>query len=169
MTEVEICGLTDKFKRMFEADSARITAPLRKTMFLIIGHKRNTIDDKGRWVDNDGKPVEFDYVAETCIASGDSVDELLASAAHYKRMLRMTMADLLKKPEPKSEDALDKAAEELFDAYLDVRNEQVEAVDGWDKLIGHEAISYSKTYYVKDNNNLDGPTISRKFETTLSR
>jgi len=73
----------ETFKEMFKCDSARISSPLGKTLFLIIGYKRNTREDKGQWVDQQGKHLNWDYLLETCIASGDTEFELMESARRY--------------------------------------------------------------------------------------
>lgn len=71
-------------KRLFKCDSVRVVAPVRKK-FLIIGEKRRS---EGVWFKND-KPFSFDYVAERCVASGWSLDDLLKSARHYKTLLKV--------------------------------------------------------------------------------
>lgn len=74
------------FRRMFRCDTARIIRFPRK-MFLVIGFDWNTRRDAGQWVKN-GKPIHFNYVRETVIASGRTDKELLASARHYKNLLQ---------------------------------------------------------------------------------
>jgi len=81
-----------RFKEMFGCDTARISHAGGK-LFLIIGQCRKTQDDRSlQWYRN-GEPIHFDYVAEKVIASGDTMDELIASAKEYKRLLGMTWAD----------------------------------------------------------------------------
>ena len=87
--------LTGIFCRMFKCDTARISSPLGKTMFLIIGHNRNTRQDEGKWLDGKGRRRDWDYVQETCIASGDTETALMRSARHYKKLLGMSMARML--------------------------------------------------------------------------
>lgn len=72
------------FRKMFRADGARLSCPLGEKIFLIIGAKRNTKMDKGQWVSEKGDAIHWDYLAETCIASGDDVGGLVESARHYK-------------------------------------------------------------------------------------
>lgn len=83
------------FIRMFKSDAARLTAPLGKTIFLIIGETRHTKYDSGQWVDQDGNVQNWSYVAESCIASGDTVGELVGSAKRYKRLQNTTAERLL--------------------------------------------------------------------------
>jgi hypothetical protein len=80
--------LLDKFKEMFGCDTARITKPIDR-MFLIIGDKCRS---EGQWFRN-GEPHSFDYIAEKCIASGYTEDELIASAEKYRRLQGMTMVE----------------------------------------------------------------------------
>jgi hypothetical protein len=40
-------------------------------------------------------------VQESCIASGDTVDELIASAKHYKRLQGMTWEEFFSQPNDK--------------------------------------------------------------------
>lgn len=77
--------LIDKFVEMFGCDAARIITPCGRP-FLIIGFNRNTRQDTGQWTRN-GEPIEFDYLQETVIASGDTEAELIESAKKYKRLL----------------------------------------------------------------------------------
>jgi len=79
--------LLAEFRQMFQADSARIISPIGKTMFLIVGHLRNTKDDPGQWVDHNGKAKDWDYTLESCIASGDTMEMLVSSAERYKALL----------------------------------------------------------------------------------
>lgn len=73
------------FVEMLECDTARILQPLNDKMFLIIGWNRNTKDLQGTWFKN-GVPIEFDYIEEQVIASGDTYAALLAAAMEYKRL-----------------------------------------------------------------------------------
>jgi hypothetical protein len=81
-------------REIIDCDTARISTPAGK-MFLVIGFNRNTKDDKGQWM-KDGEPYDFDYVAEQTVASGETEDELLASALEYKRLCGMTMEEYLR-------------------------------------------------------------------------
>lgn len=87
-------ALVMRCREIIECDTARITIPYRE-MFLVIGFNRNTKDDEGQWV-KDGEPYDFDYVAEQIVASGETEEELLASAREYKRLCGMTMEDYLR-------------------------------------------------------------------------
>ena len=95
---VDVNRLVRRFCRMLKSDAARLTSPLGKTIFLIIGENRNTKDDEGQWIDQDGKVRNWDYVRESCVASGDTVDELIASAKHYKRLQGMTWEQYFRQP-----------------------------------------------------------------------
>ena len=87
--------LVRRFVRMFKCDTARITSLLGKH-FLIIGHNRNTKDDPGVWMDENGNRKDWDYVNEQVIASGDTEAELVASAKHYKKLCGMSMEQYLR-------------------------------------------------------------------------
>jgi hypothetical protein len=78
-----------QFARLLKADTARISKCDSGKMFLIIGFKRNTKDDAGQWL-KDGKPIDFDYLAERCVASGRTMCELEESAREYKRLQSIT-------------------------------------------------------------------------------
>jgi hypothetical protein len=97
---VVVQRLVRRFVRMFKCDTARITQPCG-TMFLVVGHKRHTKRDRkknpaaGQWM-KDGKPFDFDYVAEQVIAHGKTEAELVADAKHYKKLQGMTMEQYLK-------------------------------------------------------------------------
>jgi hypothetical protein len=78
--------LEDKFKKMFGCDSVRISKPTDR-LFLIIGYKKHTKDDTSSAWYKDGERIDFEYIAEQVIASGDSEEELIKSAKHYKNLL----------------------------------------------------------------------------------
>ena len=81
--------------RMFKCDTARIIET-GDMLFLVIGHKKNTCQDSGvQWLKN-GELFDFEYVAESCIASGKTLAELKKSAREYKRISNMTMQQFLK-------------------------------------------------------------------------
>lgn len=75
------------FRRLFRADAARISSPLGERLFLIIGTKRNTRQDQGRWVNEKGEFVDWDYLLESCVASGEDLSELVENAKYYKGLL----------------------------------------------------------------------------------
>lgn len=83
--------LVMRCREIIECDTARISTPAGK-MFLVIGFNRNT---KGQWMMN-GEPYDFDYVAEKVVASGETEEELLASAREYKRRCGMTTEEYLR-------------------------------------------------------------------------
>ena len=82
-------------KEHVRCDTCRISTPSRK-MFLIIGFVRNTGQDEGFWVNEEGEKKDWDYVQEQVIASGETEEELKASVLEYVRLSDMTMADYLK-------------------------------------------------------------------------
>ena len=83
--------LADECKQYVTCDTARISKPLENgKMFLIIGFNRNTKEDEGQWVNQDGERIDFDYVQESCIASGHTKEELIASTKEYERLCGMT-------------------------------------------------------------------------------
>lgn len=83
--------LVGNCKEIVTCDTARISKPLEDgKMFLIIGFNRNTKDDEGQWVDENGVRKDWDYVQESVIASGFTEDELIASAKEYVRLCEMT-------------------------------------------------------------------------------
>ena len=89
-------------KKIIKCDTARISKPLGR-MFLIIGFNRNTKDDEGQWTKN-GKPFDFDYVDEKCVASGNTSEELIADAKEYQRLCGISWEQYFKelpnKPQP---------------------------------------------------------------------
>lgn len=83
-------ALIERLRELFPgADTVRISSPCRR-MFLIIGHKRNTRGDAGQWVDQDGNARDWEYVAETTVASGGTEQELLEAAERYQALSGMT-------------------------------------------------------------------------------
>lgn len=89
--------LIRRFIRMFGCDSAHIITAWKKH-FLILGWNANTAENRkknpaaGQWMKN-GVPCDFDYVREETVASGDTEQELIESAKHYKRLLGMKWSD----------------------------------------------------------------------------
>lgn len=74
-----------------KCDTARISKPLKEgKMFLIIGFNRNTKDDEGEWINENSEKFNFNYVQESCIASGHCADELIDSAKEYQRLCGIT-------------------------------------------------------------------------------
>jgi len=85
-----------RLRDLLEADTARVSSPLGPRMFLVIGHRRSTRDDPGHWEDADGnRMLDWEYVDEKVVASGETEEELIASAQEYQRLFGMTMADYL--------------------------------------------------------------------------
>lgn len=86
--------LSRMFIEMMGCDAARISRP-RNRMFLVIGNKKRS---EGEWLKRVGnwyEPFAFDYVEEKTVASGDTEDELIASARKYKRLCGMTIVEYL--------------------------------------------------------------------------
>lgn len=77
--------LAERLRKMFGRDVARISKPVDR-MFLILGTIRNTRKDGPRWYRNN-KRINFDFISEECVASGNTEDELIQSAEEYKRLL----------------------------------------------------------------------------------
>jgi len=88
-------GLVEKCREIIKCDTARITNPMNR-IFLIIGFNRNTKDDSGQWVDNNGKNFDFDYIAEKVIASGNTPEELLKSVKEYNRLCKISWEEYFK-------------------------------------------------------------------------
>ncbi len=81
--------LAEECRKYVKCDTARISKPMDK-MYLIIGFNRNTKDDEGVWIDQDGNRLDFDYVQETVIASGTNKKELISATKEYTRLLGVT-------------------------------------------------------------------------------
>lgn len=86
--------LIEKCKSIIKFDVARICQPMKR-MYLIIGFNRNTKDYSGQWIKN-GEPINFDYVEEKVVASGDTCEELIASVKEYKRLSKMSWEEYFK-------------------------------------------------------------------------
>ena len=86
--------LAEQLRQLLGYDTARIVRPIDK-MFLIVGTRRNTKDDPGH-IEINGERVNYDYVAEQCVASGMTDADLIASAEKYKMACGMTMQEYLK-------------------------------------------------------------------------
>lgn len=72
--------------RKFGCDQTRIVKACGK-LFLVLGWKRNTKQDAGQWYKN-GRPIDFDYIKEMCVASGSIMAELKKSALEYEKVKR---------------------------------------------------------------------------------
>ncbi len=88
-------SLIKKCRKIIKCDSARISRPL-KTMYLIIGFKRNTKDDHTSQYLKNGEPFDFEYMEERVIAHGNTEEELLASVKEYKRLCGITWEEYFK-------------------------------------------------------------------------
>ncbi len=83
--------LATECKRYVTCDTARISKPLEDgKMFLIIGFNRNTKEDDGQWINQDGERKDFDYVQESVIASGTNRIELIKATKEYERLCGIT-------------------------------------------------------------------------------
>lgn len=85
------------FRRMFpDADAVRIV-DLSGKLFLILGKKKNTQKDTGgEWRDGKGRVLHFDYMQETTVASGDSLERLVASAEFYRDCDKKKLSDYVR-------------------------------------------------------------------------
>lgn len=72
------------YRAMFDCDTVRIVKAM-KTMFLMLGWKKRS---EAVWKNQDGEWVEFDYLKEQVVASGDTAEALQASAEHYASLLK---------------------------------------------------------------------------------
>ena len=81
--------LTKDCMKYVKCDTARISKPCDK-MYLIIGFNRNTKDDEGVWVNQDNQRIDFDYVQESVVASGNTKKELIESTKEYQRLCGIT-------------------------------------------------------------------------------
>ena len=76
--------LSAKCMKIIECDTARISK--YDKLFLIIGFNKNTKDDPGQWVDENGNKKDWDYVQEKVVANGETEEELIKSAEEYQRL-----------------------------------------------------------------------------------
>lgn len=95
LTKKEEKLLKRYFRMLFKCDSVRFISPLKEKIFLVLGKKRNTSEDKGTWVNQDGKVQNWDYLVETTVASGNTAAELIASAKRYKSLEGKRAIDLV--------------------------------------------------------------------------
>ena len=88
--EIQLAELAKRCCKIIDCDTARISQP-REKMFLIIGSVQNTKDSAGiQWYKN-GEPIDFEYVEERVVASGNTEDELLRSVIEYRRLCGMSI------------------------------------------------------------------------------
>jgi hypothetical protein len=93
--------IVKQVSKMLGCDTCRVANYGFGSIYLIVGRYCNTAKDReknpaaGQWYRN-GVPVDFDYVAETVVASGNTEKELVASAKEYKRLRDLTMEEYLK-------------------------------------------------------------------------
>jgi hypothetical protein len=90
MNETE---LINRCREIIPCDTARISKPLG-TMYLIIGFNRNTKNNHGQWI-KDGKPIDFDYVEEHVVASGNTEEELISSCEKYAGLSVVSLGEYL--------------------------------------------------------------------------
>jgi hypothetical protein len=68
--------------KLLKCDTARIIKPLGR-YFMIIGHKKNTSEDKeSQWYKN-GEPIDFDYTEERVIANAKTIEGLWKKIKFY--------------------------------------------------------------------------------------
>lgn len=77
-------------------DTARISY-LSGTMFLVIGFKRNTKEDKDTLAINEkGEVIHYDYFKEQLVTSGETKEQLLESLKEYQRISKLTGEEYFK-------------------------------------------------------------------------
>ena len=82
--------LLEKCKQLLGCDEARISKP-RNKMFLIVRNWKNTEDDMGSyWINEKEERIDFKYLEEKVVASGNTEEELLESVYEYKRFCDMS-------------------------------------------------------------------------------
>jgi hypothetical protein len=87
-TSEELAKIAERCKEHIKCDTARVLKPQHK-MYLIIGFNRNTKDgDSVRFLNRE--QVDYDYVHEVTVASGDTEEELIASTKEYTRLCELT-------------------------------------------------------------------------------
>ena len=86
--------LEKKFMKMFNADEARISKPIGK-LFLIVGYKKHTKDDRLSYFEKNGKRIDFEYLQETVIASGNNAKELMRDAKELKSLLKAKKMEVI--------------------------------------------------------------------------
>jgi hypothetical protein len=122
-------------RKIIKCDTALISKPLRK-MYLIIGFNRNTKDnDSGSvWVNQDGNRIDFDYIQESVVASGNTPKELIESAKKYKRLCGITWEQYfkeLKQPNKMTPEELTRQIMQMFRMYEEMDLYRSE----WKKLL----------------------------------
>ena len=95
LTKKEEKLLKRYFRRLFKCDNIRFISPLKNKIFLVLGKKRNTKEDKGTWINQDGEIQNWDYLVETTVASGHNIPELITNAKKYKSLEGKRAMDLL--------------------------------------------------------------------------
>lgn len=97
MQELTIDAALEICKQIFpEAVSVRISRPVSH-YFLVVGQNRNTKEDGLTWVNERGEDVSRDYVAEMAVASGETLEAMIADARRYKEISLMTWQDYFEK------------------------------------------------------------------------
>ena len=104
---VDLNTMVRRFIKMFQCDTARITTAYN-TLYLILGWNKNTKTEReaSQWY-KDGAPYDFEFVHEKTVASGNTYDELLADAKHYKKLCGMKWSDYFKKELGASKETVD--------------------------------------------------------------
>lgn len=103
--------IVNRFCEMFDCDAARVSRPCGRS-YLILGTRRNTRESGGQWY-KDGDAIDFDYLDERVVASGETEEELIVSAEEYKRLQEGGWRYYFEREgiplTPEIEDAIDKA------------------------------------------------------------
>jgi len=85
--------LLEKITSMFECDTARISKPGDK-LFLLVGWKRSTTDQKETHWEKYGTRIDFDYIEEKLVATGVNTEELIKDAEYSKRLEKKVLGGL---------------------------------------------------------------------------
>lgn len=94
------CEKTEKvleryFRIMFKCDRVRFINPLNERIFLVLGTKKNTKDNMGTCIDQNGNRKDWDYFEESTIANGKNISELISNAKRYKALRGKKAIDFL--------------------------------------------------------------------------
>lgn len=97
-------NVKEKIQNLFECDNVRIISPV-DTFYAIIGEKTSTKTDLGQCMKN-GSPVDFEYLDETIVGMGETLNDLLEAVKEYKELSEMSMEEFLRKQFLKEKDYL---------------------------------------------------------------
>lgn len=86
-------ALTAAAAKMFPENSIHFESPGGGRTYLLLGTQRNTKQDPGQWVDENGNARDWDYISKSCIAAGNSPKELLHGTSHHTPAISMEEAE----------------------------------------------------------------------------